>query len=61
MDKTEMGKLFRAIVKHCTSKQVFSDKDEAMKTWAKIEFGKDAIWAYEFYKTKGRFPTSKEI
>ena len=56
-----MGKLFHAVVKYCTSKQVFSDKDEAMKTWAKVEFGKDAIWAYEFYKTKGRFPTSKEI
>ena len=56
-----MGKIFRRITKHCTSKQVFSDKNETIRTWAEIEFGKDARWALEFYRVKGRFPTSKEI
>lgn len=54
-----MKRVFKSIVDYMSMKEIRSE--DAMKTWAKVEFGKDAVWAYEFYKTKGRFPTSKEI
>ena len=56
-----MEQIFRSIANYCTSKQIFSSKEDSMRTWAEVEFGKDAAWAYEFYRVKGRFPTSKEI
>jgi len=54
-----MEKVFKNIVDYVLMRN--TESDQAMRTWAQVEFGKDAIWAYEFYKIKGRFPTSKEI
>ena len=35
--------------------------DMGMRKWAEIEFGKDADYAYHFWKKTGRIPTSREV